>query len=519
MGYLNTANDMVDNSMKLLSDVLDSKFTSFLQGNGTPVLVTYYNIDDTLSTTDIGNYTVDQILGGNSPLRYDKILNFPLVGLKELIPNIEQLDGNLMDLSIDGEVILFPNTIRPSGFDFFVYTYPGGTITFRVNGFEFSSIKSNNYYKLETSLKDINDNDTIDKLELQVIKTFRARLDNVGTQDKCLIEDTIYDEISNIDRLLDTIIEEYTLSFFDSRYNCLVLRDSPFNGYTIYDPYLTTFIENNDILDIKGKYVVIHNFDNRPEVDKMYRKSIYRCLETRNSSHMDVQYMEPTSFGALDLNPFYYYGEETAFTVSLRLPTSYYDFTMRRVVYGDEQLLKSIIYHNYPDKKPISARPSQDGMKDESMKPITNQNPNMELTNVLTPFDLYGREGVLSNIDKPDDATQFWKDRYGDKPLTDEDLEDIYTDDVEDDDYHDIPISGKPEPPEEEPEEELTLNPSYLKFIRDYFVNENMFNLFTPEEIQELFSLDIQNTVTDFIHIPMLIYILRKYKEYLCNNK
>ena len=121
MGYLNTANDMVDNSMKLLSDVLDSKFTSFLQGNGTPVLVTYYNIDDTLSTTDLGNYTVDQILGGNSPLRYDKILNFPLVGLRELIPSIEQLDGNLMDLSIDGEVISFPNTIRPSGFDFFVY--------------------------------------------------------------------------------------------------------------------------------------------------------------------------------------------------------------------------------------------------------------------------------------------------------------------------------------------------------------------------------------------------------------
>ena len=40
MAFIQTADDMADNSIRTLSNVLDSKFTPFLQGSGTPVLVT-----------------------------------------------------------------------------------------------------------------------------------------------------------------------------------------------------------------------------------------------------------------------------------------------------------------------------------------------------------------------------------------------------------------------------------------------------------------------------------------------
>ena len=60
MAFIRTADDMADNTMKTLSNVLDSKFTSFLQGNGTPILVTYYHIDNTTSTANPGAGTVDK---------------------------------------------------------------------------------------------------------------------------------------------------------------------------------------------------------------------------------------------------------------------------------------------------------------------------------------------------------------------------------------------------------------------------------------------------------------------------
>ena len=147
--YLQTTNTMVDNSTKLLNDVLTSEFTQFLQGNGTPVCVTYYNINETFSTVESGSENVDQLLGSNSPLRYNRIDNFPLIGLRELIPSVDVIESGLLDMSLDVDITLFPNTIKPNGFDYFVYDYgDGNTITFKVVGFEFSSIKNKPQFAL-----------------------------------------------------------------------------------------------------------------------------------------------------------------------------------------------------------------------------------------------------------------------------------------------------------------------------------------------------------------------------------
>ena len=95
-----------------------------MQGNGTPVLVTYYHIDNTTSTANPGDGTIDKLLGDDSPIRYNKIENFPVVGLREILPTKDEIDGNLMDMSFDGEVIIFPNTIDPTPYDFLVYKFP-----------------------------------------------------------------------------------------------------------------------------------------------------------------------------------------------------------------------------------------------------------------------------------------------------------------------------------------------------------------------------------------------------------
>lgn len=319
MAFIQTADDMADNTIKTLSDVLDSKFTPFLQGNGTPVLVTYYHIDNATSTANPGDGTIDKLLGDDSPIRYNKIENFPVVGLREILPTKDEIDGNLMDMSFDGEVIIFPNTIDPTPYDFLVYKFPSGeSITFSVVDIEMGSVKSNCYYKLSIALKDINDNDTIDKLDKQLADTYTTELDNIGTQDKCIIQSTKVTKIKTINKIINYICEQYIDTFYIKKYNALIHR--PVDAkYAIYDPYLTKFVIDNKILDLQSTYFInLVQYDTRYEVSKMYNKTIYHNIEIEDKSKVPYLTKSPVSFTNTITNPFNYYGEEIGYTLDLK---------------------------------------------------------------------------------------------------------------------------------------------------------------------------------------------------------
>lgn len=536
MGYLETANNMADNVMKTLSNVMDSKFATFLQGNGTPVLVTYYHVDDTISTTDSGTYSVDKVLGPNSPLRFNRIEKMPVVGLRELIPAIDQVDAGLLDLSIDGEIILFPNTIKPTPHDFVVYKYlNGNSLTFRVDSFEFSSIKNNNFYKLSISLKDINDTDTVDKLEAQTIKGFVARLDTIGTQDRCIIEDKIYAEINSVKKCRDHLVSTYKNHFYDHKYKCLLLRNSQFNGYNIFDPYLSKFITNNEILDTDGEYCIANNFDSRVSVNQLYMYTLYYNLEHRDSSHINILYMEPTSFKDTLINPFYYYGDEVAFTLDI-VPTETFIDGLDSNLYDDRQLLEAIIYHDYPDKPYLEARPSGEGMSDRVSDELIYQ----EKDRTLDVFD--ASHVTLESFDRPDIKKEpdtieivhknqnisiteindaFDDDIYDsdeDEPY-DEELDDIYDEDIRSNDASEIPVFNKESIKVEPKPEPTDLVPFYLNHIRKYMTEENLYNLFTIEDIDKLNTMRFNYDKTTFMYMPVVIYLLDKYIAYLTNEK
>ena len=144
MGFLQTSDDIASNVNKVASDVLNSKFTQFITGSGTPLLVTYFNIDDTMSTADLGTETPDKMLGEDSPFRFNRIDNLPMYGLRDILPSKEEIDMGLVDMSLDMETFLLPNTIKPNIGDYFVYRmkYLDTFLTFRVNDFEFTTIKS-----------------------------------------------------------------------------------------------------------------------------------------------------------------------------------------------------------------------------------------------------------------------------------------------------------------------------------------------------------------------------------------
>lgn len=318
MGILKTSNDIVTNSMQLLDNVLSSNFTAFLQGQGTPVLVTYYNLNDNVSTTDTGTYTVDDVLGEDSPLRYNKIENFPVYGLKEIILEIEQGEGDVLDTNFDTELIILPNSIKPTEFDFFVYTFKNGrNITFRVNNLQLGTIRNNDYYKISVHLKDIDSQDTMNDLNSQTVQTFKTNLDTIGTNDKCLIENTTFDKMDRIKKIINHITGQYVDMFYSKRFNSVILQGGLEGEFILYDPFLTQFLINTSVLDNDRDYIVLVNFDGRNDIRRDYNSTLFRSIETKNISNLADLRMSPIGFRNVDTNPFSYNGIGNVFTIEI----------------------------------------------------------------------------------------------------------------------------------------------------------------------------------------------------------
>lgn len=322
MGYIQQANDIVSNSSQLLDDILSSKFNQFLSGQGQPVLVTYWNINDTVSTVNNGTETIDQLLGSESPFRYNKIENMPMYGpIKDILPEIVQEDGPL-DIELNVEGYLLPDTVKPSEFDFFEYRFGKNlsrSIIFMVNNFTLSTIKSNGYYKLEAHLIDIDDcNGYRDKLDKQVTKNFETNLETLGTNDKCIIESKHFKFIKDIRAVIDDLRGQYLNMFYSGQYNAIVYDKLFHNEYLGWDPWVTEFIIRNGIFSSSSKTpIALVNFDPVQGFQQKYNMTFFHAVEIRNMKYLKNLRYTPESFSRLNTNPFAYYGEEIAFKVDI----------------------------------------------------------------------------------------------------------------------------------------------------------------------------------------------------------
>lgn len=532
MSFIETSDDIIDNSSKLLNDVINSKFAQFLQGNGSPILTTYYHLDDTMSTTESGSNTVDDLIGRDSPLMYNKITGFPVCGLKDLLPEKDALDGGLIDLSLDADVVIFPNTIKPNGLDYLLYVFPDNPdthILFKVTDFEFSSIRNNSYYKLSLSLKEFNNWSYIEKLDKQVVREYRTNMDKIGTLDRCIIEDTTYEQIEKVDFACEYLIREYLDLFYDSRYNALLFREDPLIEYPVFDPFLTTFIIQNKVLDIKdtSPYVLI-NYDYRDKVKRTYNKTLYRNLELHDRTQVYMFHKVPASFTTTETNPFAYYGEEVVF--SLDLFKHDLEETLNcedRYYYHHKRLIEGIM--SFRDFKPFEEPASKILIPD-----IVNRNyTTVSEDATIPPNDsndslLVNRTFDIGDSDYDEIMLNDMDDNVSDEIQSTN--EDIVIDDVtnqQDDNINDSNNSLDNVDDETNLEEDITDDtnviltdlPTYCNIIVRYLGKSNLYQLVSIEELEKIVSYDMDYNYENFMYIPIIIFILKKYKMFLINNK
>ena len=213
MGFLINEEKLMEDNIFKFENRLNSQLTRFLDKS--PVFVTYYHINVNESTTDEGFRDIESIIRNRSPLRFQKIENFPMYGLDQVVLAIQDSEQGL-DTEYSGESVVLPNTIKPLQNDIFRINHVKGSFLFRVTEVQYDNIRPDNYYKIGFRFEWLDD-EKVEKLDNQVEEKFSCILQNIGTEENCLIQEDYYEQLNKVDALFDDMVKTYKVLFYNDR--------------------------------------------------------------------------------------------------------------------------------------------------------------------------------------------------------------------------------------------------------------------------------------------------------------
>lgn len=278
MAYIINEQKMVEDTTFQFENRFKSPTARFI--DTTPVFVTYYHVDIDNTTVDEGFMDVASVIGHRSPIRFNKIENFPLYGMDQIVLNIAEDDQGL-DTTWDGDGIVLPKTIKPVPNDFFVIPTLKDYYIFRVTNIQYDTVMPDNYYKIEFKLEYI-DSTKLEEIEKQVLEEHICVLENIGTETNCIIEKSSYQKIKEIEKMYAEIKDLYMAMFYNDRHNVFLCEIE--DGKLLYDPLQTYFVNIHKLFNSKNDLstlILTDQYDD-PKRKYKYAKSVYRFLETRD---------------------------------------------------------------------------------------------------------------------------------------------------------------------------------------------------------------------------------------------
>lgn len=243
-------------------------------------LVTYYNINDGQSSTSLGMETHYQILGRDSPLRYDRITNMILLAFSQLNPEETNASTtNVRNYSLSGEAFVIPGTIMPKENDFFTVNHLNMNHLFRVTQVTQDGLNTDGSYKIMYTLHSTDDSE-INALNRQVVNNLRMDLQTIGGSDLTpIIGEKDYELRSRLISMTNDMIESYIAKFYDKTHNCFICR---LNGRALFDLCGNMFMAKHGVMirdDSNGNIVLNENKVNDPEINMHYQRSPYKWIE------------------------------------------------------------------------------------------------------------------------------------------------------------------------------------------------------------------------------------------------
>jgi hypothetical protein len=285
----------------------DGQYAAYLEER--PTFCTYFHINTVKSTVDKGSLDVQDILELGSPLRFNKIVNFPIYGISEIAAELQDTEAGL-SLEYDGEGKTIPRTIDPLPDDFFIIDYVGKHLIFRVTHVSTITVKSNSYYKLDFTLMYTQES-YYDHLEELTVERYHCLYDNIGTKDKAIIRDDDYDLLVKVDNIFTTMKQKYIEKFYDKRYNAVMYyKDS---RQYLYDSMLNGFLNKSSIFEPGPNELDVYLFyeEKREYYGMDFEDSIYDRIMHRDLTDMDEVNIYFQMFPAISTDSIFdYYRDE-----------------------------------------------------------------------------------------------------------------------------------------------------------------------------------------------------------------
>ena len=162
----NVINDYIQNS---------NDYSKYIEGSGT--FVTYFSKDVMASMESVGLNGVVEIIGTNSPIKFNRINSFPLFNMSEINPSTTVEEDIGIDTEGEGSAVVIPNTIEPLTDDYFLIPYYSKNLLFKITNVEEGNLNNHVAYKIdfELSHEDVNI-----LLERQINKTYKCVYNNLG---------------------------------------------------------------------------------------------------------------------------------------------------------------------------------------------------------------------------------------------------------------------------------------------------------------------------------------------------
>ena len=323
--------EFINENVSLLSQRQGSMYSIFLESR--PTFTTYYHVNKIRSKTDRGLKGPERLNGIMSPIRYNKLMNFPLYGIEQIQLQLEEEDEGLTS-DYNSEAIILPNTIHPSVDDYFIINYLEKRYMFRITKYEYDTIKSNNYYKVEFTIQSV-DESFFNDIERQVVKVYYTQFDNIGTDDKIFLTAEGVLTGDKIKKLYDGIAEDYLNMYFEPTrepYNTLLYMQ-PSDEYRgdfdwLFDQNLVHFCNKHGLFyDHNSTDAILFYEEPRGYFHMDYANSIYDLMEHYEPDRMDKINtnfdLEPTA--VMDSIFMYYRDRRVKYIREYKAPVNFYN--------------------------------------------------------------------------------------------------------------------------------------------------------------------------------------------------
>ena len=249
------------------------------------ILSSYFSQSENSTTVDRGLQDIDQLFGNKSPLRYNKINNFPLYAFGQANPdNTDELQ--VEDINVEGDCIILPSTIVPKPLDFFQLNHLKMTALFQVTSVNYDSMKPEGYYKIHYRLIS-NSLETIQDLNNKVIETYSTELNAVGSNLNPIIRENEFHYRNQVRQMVNQMISNYRALYYNKKHNCFLFHH-PEMGLDWFDICGNEFMAKYSLMNMEnsGNVIVLHDKIHDSQMPLYYSNSIYNWIELGSPARM-----------------------------------------------------------------------------------------------------------------------------------------------------------------------------------------------------------------------------------------